>query len=206
MIEIIKNIIILILSIISGSIPIVTIIFKKYRKAKFEGIEKLARKIENLEYEKLIEQHRIVAGKSDLLFAGFLRIFCKKLNVDRESKEASYYKALILDSVRELTDRLMEKVIKENHIIQRDGDDWVEYKQSNFECILEIAQIYKDDLIGVSHKDAIEKCRDDIVKMYMKNIEPMFNEIRKVGIVFAKKIEDQEKFLTSLKNGKRKLK
>jgi hypothetical protein len=34
----------------------------------------------------------------------------------------------------------------------------------------------------------------------------MFNEIRKVGIFFAKKIEDQEKFLTSLKNGKRKLK
>jgi hypothetical protein len=210
MIEIIKNIIILILSIISGSIPIVTVVVKRYRQAKLDGVEKLAKKIESNEYDKVIEQRRIIKENSDILFCEFLDVFCDKLKLSMDSKEAKYYKALILDSVRRVTDLLMEEVIKSNKIAQREGDDWVSYKKSKFNLILKkviehISQIYRDDLIGIAHQEVIEKCRAESINTYMNNIEPMFESIREIAIFFFKKTEDLERVLNDLKNGKKKV-
>ena len=208
MIEIIKNIIILILSIISGSIPIVTFVVKRYRRTKLDGVEKLAKKIESNEYEKIIEQRRVIKESCDILFCEFLDVFCNNLNLPSDSKEAKYYKALILDSVRRVTDVLMEEVLEANKIAQREDDNWTIYKKSKFNLILKkviehIDEIYRDDLIGISHQDAIIKCREDIVNTYCKNIEPMFESIRTIAIVFSKKTEDLERVLYDLKNGKK---
>jgi hypothetical protein len=207
--EIVKNIIILILSIISGSIPIVTIILKKYRRAKFDGIEKLSKAIESLKHEKIYEQKRAVRERSDILFGKYLDIFCKNIPVSSESKEAIYYKSIILDSVRCETDKIMNDVIYINNIAGREGRAWNDYKNAKFEFILtaiirHITMIYRDDVIGIPHDEAIAKCRDDIVKTYMKHINPMFEEIKNISLEYNEKIKEQERVLASLKNGKKK--
>lgn len=210
MIEIIKNLLIVAGLIFSLVIVIVKFINKNIKKAKLDGIEKLAMEITRQEKEeKPKEQRRIAKERSDTLFMNFLDIFCKNLNLDMDSKEAKYYQALILDKVRVLTDNKLDEVIETNKIAVRVGQKWIDYRKMKREAILNevikyISLIYRDDLIGVPHSVAIIKCRDEIVKAYDSCIIPLLDEIKEVADVYACKIAELERVLHSLKNGKKK--
>jgi hypothetical protein len=209
MIEQLDTIVILILSVLYVWTRL--LIHKKNKIVKEDGIEKISRDIERLEYEKVNEQKRIVRERSDILYTEFLTVFCKNMDVTTLSKEAAYYKALILDQVRKETDSMMNVVVYINNIAGREGTQWTNYKKEKFDYILAtiiqyISQIYRKDLIGFEYDHVIQKCRADIIRVYMSHIDPMFEEIKTISVEYKKKIKEQERILAMLKNGKPKRK
>ena len=196
--------------IISGAIALIIFIISyiknlKDKRMKYAGIEKLSIEIERLKHEKKSEQIKIVKERSNILFSKFLEIFCQKMNVNEDSKEAGSYDALILNNIRIKTDEMMTEVIDINNITTREGDDWENYKKVKFEFILTeiikyIKLIWREDIIGFEHDIVVNNCREEIVKVYYQHIQGMFNEIKKIGINYEEKIKNYRKLLNDMKN------
>jgi hypothetical protein len=204
--EIIKNI----TYIVSGTIGLVFLILMyikklKDKRIKYDGIERLSSEMERLKHEKRSEQIKAVKERSNILFSKFLEIFCNGMNVNEDSKEAGAYDALILNNIRIKTDDMMIEVIDINNITSREGDDWEKYKEVKFKYILTeiikyIKLIWREDIIGFQHDIVVEKCRDEIVKVYYMHIQGMFNEIKTIGIVYKDKIKKHKILLNEMKN------
>lgn len=203
----INTIIVLFLSIIY---TISLFIIKKNRQSKIDGVEKLSKDIQKLHEEKISEQKRDVREKSDILFAGFHKIFCDEFQLQPDAKEAIYFKNLILNAVRQRTDAMMNEVIYINNIAKREGRNWTDYKKLKATVILEniiefIDLIYKDSLIGIPHKESMTRCRPKIIDFYFSQIDAMLEDIKNISIEYEEKIKEQERVLTGLKNnGKNK--
>lgn len=206
--EIIKNVILITTITMTTIYSIIRFFsYKKKRLIKFEAIERISIEIERLRHEKRFEQLKIVSERSDILFSEFLKVFCKNMGVIEDSKEAYSYESFILHNVRKRTDKLMEEVIDRNNLANREGLAWENYKKSKFEYILTlmiryIKEIWRENLIGYPHEKVVEKCRKDIIEVYMHHINGMFEEIRTICRIYElSKIKNQKKILNALKNG-----
>lgn len=208
MIEKINTIVILALSIIYA---VLYLLGKRNRQSKIDGIEKLSKDIERLSNEKIVEQKRSVKERSDIMFAEFQKMFCETFQLLPDSKKAVYFQNIILNSVRQETDKMMNEVIYINNIAGREGRVWIEYKKQKANFILikvieHIDHIYRDDIIGISHAESMTKCRPKIIDLYFPQIEAMFEDVKNISIEYHCKIQEQERVLKSLKNGNNKKK
>lgn len=186
-------------------------IFKYFRSIKnkrlrYDQIEQFGGEIVRLEHEKKEEQWKITKERGDILYSEFLNIFCDKMKVTEDSKEAGAYDALILNNIRRQTDFIMEEAIDRNNMANRLGDNWTKYKKRKFDYILSkiiqyIKTIWREDIIGFKHEVVTEKCRDNMVKVYNEHIHPMFNEIKDISIKYEEKIKIHKEILKDLKNG-----
>lgn len=179
----------------------------KKNKTTSEQIEQLGGEVIRLKFEKKTEQWKITKERGDILYSEFLKVFCDEMNVNEDSRQAGAYDALILNNVRKQTDKLMHEAIDRNNMAERNGDEWIDYKNRKFKFILSqiiqyIKTIWRDDIIGFKHEEVVNKCREEIVKIYFDHINAMFEEIKKISLKYEEKINIHKKILEELKNNK----
>lgn len=181
----------------------------KNKRLRYDQVEQFGGEIVRLAHEKKAEQWKITKERGDILFSEFLKIFCVKMEISEDSKEAGAYDALVLNNIRRQTDIIMEEAIDRNNMANRLGDNWTRYKKRKFDYILSkiiqfIKTIWREDIIGFQHEIVVGKCRNKMIEIYMDHIHPMFDEIKEISIKYEDKIKIHKEILEDLKNGGRK--
>ena len=204
--------------IYSITLVVLTIIYaifqfvrRKLYRAKEQGIEETTRAIEEFKQKKIKEQFQVVKERSDMLFIEFLEIFCTKMGVSQEGKEAKIYNDCVLNYIRKETDEIMKRVIYVDNIATKEGANWINYKEKKLEYIFStiannVNQIWNEDLIGYKRQEIVSKCRDEMHSVYINAAGNIFEEIRGISITYKKEIDRYKKLLEDIKYGKGKKK
>ena len=175
---------------------------RKNNKVKIKGVFPLAKNISDLKKEKIDEQFRLVNEQLEICIYETSILLMDKLNIKIHTI-AYYVMKECLQAVSKNFTIQMKKIIYDNNIAKRKGDDWTNYKEIKAKFVLStntdvFSSLWNEKLTGITNKEGSEIVREDFVKIFYKHFMLLLESIREASEIYKNEISSKEELLEEI--------